>query len=296
MPKIEPVYEPRGRDVFDGGEDDDFEQEDEGSRLPLLIVIGLLVLVAFGGVVWLAYQHGVARGMQNAPHQIVAQDSQAPAQNYDKIYQKPAPSDEDTTNDDTAPPPTTMNSDTAPKTNSDVTSKANSDVTPKTAAPPAKPVAKPVKTVSSTPIQTPAPAAEATKPPTKLVPDTAPVPKKVAEATPPPSIPTPSTPAPSTPAASPVVVIPAPSTAATGAYVLQIGSYKSSDEAEASWKAYKAKHAAAASHADSIKQADLGAKGTWYRLRIGGFESKDAAIAFCAKLKADGGDCIPAKN
>jgi cell division protein FtsN len=273
MPKIEPVYEPRGQDAFDGGEDD-HEQDDEGSRLPLLIVIGLLVLVAFGGVVWLAYQHGVERGMKNAPHQMVAQDNQTPTQNYDKIYQKPAPSDEDTANDDTAPPPPAMNSDAAPKT----------------VAPPSAPAPKPAKSVAATPVAPPpVPAAEATRPPAKLV--SAPASAKTADATPPaPSTPAPSTPAPSTPAPN----TPAPS--ATGGYVLQIGSYKSHDEAEASWKIYKAKHALAASHGDSVKQVDLGAKGTWYRLRIGGFESKDAAEAFCAKLKASGGDCILAKD
>ena len=34
----------------------------EGSHLPVVIVISLLVLAAFGGVVWLAYNNGVARG------------------------------------------------------------------------------------------------------------------------------------------------------------------------------------------------------------------------------------------
>ena len=49
------VYEPRdeARDgrVYDASEDDD---DVEGSRLPLLIVLALLVLAMFGGVVWLA--------------------------------------------------------------------------------------------------------------------------------------------------------------------------------------------------------------------------------------------------
>ena len=62
------VYEPRdeARDgrVFDGAEDDD---DVEGSRLPLLIVLALLVLAMFGGVVWLAYTQGVARGRGETP-------------------------------------------------------------------------------------------------------------------------------------------------------------------------------------------------------------------------------------
>jgi hypothetical protein len=53
MARIEPgLYEPSDDvRVFDGAEDD---YDDEGSRLPLLIVIALLVLAAFAGVVWLA--------------------------------------------------------------------------------------------------------------------------------------------------------------------------------------------------------------------------------------------------
>ena len=54
MPNYERgVYEP-GDDVrvFDGSEEED---DVEGSRLPLLIVLALLVLAMFAGVVWLAY-------------------------------------------------------------------------------------------------------------------------------------------------------------------------------------------------------------------------------------------------
>ena len=60
-----------------------------------------------------------------------------------------------------------------------------------------------------------------------------------------------------------------------GAYVLQIGAYKSQADADAAWKAYKAKHAALLSgYSDDVQQADLGDKGTWYRLRIAGFPTR----------------------
>ncbi len=58
----------------DGGED---EEDVEGSRLPLLIVIALLVLAAFGGVVWLAYQRGVAQGHAEVPRVIAAEPGPA---------------------------------------------------------------------------------------------------------------------------------------------------------------------------------------------------------------------------
>ena len=304
MPKIEPVYEPR-QDAFDGGEDE-YEEEDEGSRLPLLIVIGLLVLAAFGGVVWLAYQHGLERGMKDAPRTVAGTDTQTPSPAYDKIYQKPAPADQDSANDDTAPPPPTPTfkpQAAAPSTTSQSTAvtppPATTTAAPATPAPAPKTtasvpapstLAKSTKVVARPVAPPPVPASiqpQATKPPAKLVPDTHTA--STETTTKPVDLPPPSTPAPSTPA-------PTVAASASSDYVLQIGSYKSEDEASSSWKAYKAKHSIAASHGESIKQVDLGAKGTWYRLRIGGFASKDEATAFCAKLKADGGDCIPAKN
>ena len=72
MPSFERgAYEPSEEvRVFDAA--DDNEQEEEGSRLPLLIVIGLLVFAAFAGVVWLAYTQGVQKGREDAPRMIVA--------------------------------------------------------------------------------------------------------------------------------------------------------------------------------------------------------------------------------
>jgi cell division protein FtsN len=84
--------------------------------------------------------------------------------------------------------------------------------------------------------------------------------------------------------------------AASGAYVLQIGAYKSQAEADVAWNTYKAKHATLlAGYSPNVAQADLGDKGTWYRLRIAGFSSKDVASALCDRLKADGGGCFLGK-
>src|SRR5882724_1304635 len=89
--------------VFNGGEDD---EDIEGSRLPLLIVIALLVLAAFGGVVWLAYQRGVQQGHAELPRVIAAEPGPAkvpPATAGGtptpytglKIYQQPAPANDE---------------------------------------------------------------------------------------------------------------------------------------------------------------------------------------------------------
>lgn len=267
------TYEPPNDDVhiFDGSEDDD---DTEGSRLPLLIVIALFVLAAFGGVVWLAYTQGVARGRSDAPRTIVAEkgpakvaaaegDQATPYKGL-KIYQQPAPADEEADRTP-APPPQQAPIETqvvpsAPET-SVVTPSHSETATP-------KPVeTKPVQVAKTTPPQirttTQAPAPEAAAPP--------PAPKPVVEAAP-----------------APV--------ATGGAFVLQIGAYKSQAEADAAWNTYRAKHAGTLSgYSKSVKQVDLGPKGTWYRLRVGSFASKDTAAALCGKLTAEGGACFPAK-
>ena len=59
------------RGVYQPQEDfasyEDYPEEEGRSRLPLMIVIALVVLAAFGGVVWLAYNQGVEHGRAGAP-------------------------------------------------------------------------------------------------------------------------------------------------------------------------------------------------------------------------------------
>ena len=89
--------------------------------------------------------------------------------------------------------------------------------------------------------------------------------------------------------------LPAAQAMAAGSGVLQIGAYKSEADAGAAWITYKAKHATLlAAMTPDVKQVDLGAKGTWYRLRII-VSDKSSASALCDKLKSEGGACIPAK-
>jgi cell division protein FtsN len=122
--------------------------------------------------------------------------------------------------------------------------------------------------------------------------------------------PTKPSPAEASPAASKVVetaALPPPPGAPTaakcvaaaasagGAYVLQIGAYKSQADADAAWKTFASKHPMAGGYSEDVRKADLGEKGTWYRLRMGSFADKAAATSFCEKLKSDGGNCLVAK-
>ena len=303
------VYEPSseardGMRVFDGSEE---EEDVEGSRLPLLIVLALLVLAMFAGVVWLAYTQGVARGRgetpvltaANGPERVAPQDGggNVPYQGF-KIYEQPAPPDDSAEAPAAKPAPAPVAVTPAPPP----VVKAEAPPAPKPA--PVKPVpakiepapAKPAPVKTETPPKSVAALiqqanSEASKPAPKAPPPAAkPAGAPSVQAT---GAPRSLTPPPQVAAAAPAKLV-APATPATnGSYMLQIGAFKSQAEAAAAWKTYQARHAALLSgYSDNVQQADLGEKGTWYRLRVGGFADKEVATALCDRLKADGGACM----
>ena len=267
--------------IFDGGEIED--EDEEGSRLPLLLVVGLLVVASFAGVVWLAYTQGVQRGRADAPRMLVAAagpvkeapaDPGGQATPYTglKIYQQPAPPSDDDTESAPQPP------------------------TPKAAAAPPTPA--PVKVAASDsekPVVTAQAAPMATKPPRTLHPATADSVPALKPATLPP-VPAKAGEIPAPKAARPTTVASTEAPAATaGGTALQIGAYKSEDEAGAAWKTFAQRHQMVSAYQSEIRKVDLGDKGVWYRLRLGTFADKSSAIAFCDKLKADGGNCFLAR-
>jgi len=298
------IYEPSDEvRVFDGAEEED---DAEGSRLPLLIVLALLVLFAFAGVVWLAYTQGVARGRTETPvlaaapgpERVAPQNAGGANVQYQgfKIYEQPAPSDDqaDTATPAAPPeqaqPPQAIQPPQAMKAAPQATPPA-----PVQQAAPAKPEPAP-KSVAPPPPPAPKPAPVTAKPVTPP-----PAMKQAATAPPPAATAAPATVANGAPRLLPGVATPAPkpvaaASATKGAYVLQIGAYKSQADADAAWKTYKAKHAALlAGYGSDVQKVDLGDKGTWYRLRIDGFADKDGAQATCDRLKSDGGGCFLGK-
>jgi hypothetical protein len=95
----------------------------------------------------------------------------------------------------------------------------------------------------------------------------------------------------------PTVVPPATvRSAGSGSYVVQVGSYPNDAAAASAWQSIKGKNTALlASYKPDVVPADLGAKGKWYRLRVGPFDSKDTASDLCTKLQANGQACLVAK-
>ena len=317
------IYEPSDEvRVFDGSEEED---DVEGSRLPLLIVLALLVLAMFAGVVWLAYTQGVARGRGETPVLTASAGpervappgggtgGQVPYQGF-KIYEQPAPPDDEAADSAPKPPapkpaPVAEAPPAAPKpAPTPVTPPPAPAPTAMTAAPP-KPVVAPPPAAAKPPAPAPKSVASLIQqsntapPPAKPVPAPKPVtpPPAMKQALVPPPGPATGAPrqlglatAPPPPVAKPIAAVPAPGPAATaGGYVLQIGAYKSQADAEAAWKAYKGRHAALLTgYSENIQQVDLGEKGTWYRLRVAGLGDREVALALCDRLKADGGACI----
>lgn len=74
--------------------------------------------------------------------------------------------------------------------------------------------------------------------------------------------------------------------------------FSSTDKAkvEKTWKTISAKHKGLLSDMPmNIVRAEIAGKGTFYRLQVGDFSTKDRASNLCAKLKKQKQDCIPAK-
>jgi hypothetical protein len=81
-----------------------------------------------------------------------------------------------------------------------------------------------------------------------------------------------------------------------GAYV-QVSAQKSEAEAQSSYRAMQQKYPGMlGSREASIRRADLGQAGIWYRAQIGPFTTAEQATAFCDNLKAAGGQCMVHRN
>lgn len=89
----------------------------------------------------------------------------------------------------------------------------------------------------------------------------------------------------------------APAVSKTGDYVVQVASQRSEGDAMGSWKALKARYPnLLGSYTASVKKADLGDRGIFYRAQVGPFASRDQANELCQALRAQGGDCVVNKN
>lgn len=81
--------------------------------------------------------------------------------------------------------------------------------------------------------------------------------------------------------------------AATGSYQVQLSALRSRDAAQSAWAGFQRSAPDLFMGANlDIQRADLGAKGVFFRLRVGSFADREAAKGFCADVKAAGKDCM----
>jgi hypothetical protein len=172
-------------------------------------------------------------------------------------------------------------------------SRAGLPVPPSMAVAPAvAPAGEPKRVRTVTIRQEPNPDTTQTTRPTSQTPPRAATPKQNAGA------PLAIAPAAETPPTRTVArTVPPAAPVADGSYIVQVSAQKTEGEAQSSYRAMQAKYPAVlAGREASIRRADLGDKGVYYRAQIGPFANAAAANTFCDNLKAAGGQCIVQKN
>ena len=88
-----------------------------------------------------------------------------------------------------------------------------------------------------------------------------------------------------------------PAAASGGGSYVQVSSQKTEADAQTSFKAMQSKYSEIlGSKTSTIRRADLGEKGVFYRALVGPFGTTDEATQFCVNLKSAGGQCIVQRN
>jgi hypothetical protein len=92
--------------------------------------------------------------------------------------------------------------------------------------------------------------------------------------------------------AAPARVASAPATG-SGSYLVQVSSQRSEADAQSAYRSIQSKYPGVlGSHPHTVRRADLGSKGVYYRAMVGPFPSREAAVQLCSSLKQAGGDCV----
>ena len=79
--------------------------------------------------------------------------------------------------------------------------------------------------------------------------------------------------------------------------MVQVSSQRSEADAQASYRAMQSKFPnVLGTRSASIRRADLGDKGIYYRAMVGPFGGQDEAGELCNSLKSAGGSCVVQRN
>lgn len=103
--------------------------------------------------------------------------------------------------------------------------------------------------------------------------------------------------APKAPAAAIAAIPPAANKAASGNFRVQLGAVRSQDAAQKEWvRLQTANKDLLGKFGLNVSQANLGDRGTFYRIQAGPVGNQQAAMDLCAKLKARNVSCIIVKQ
>jgi outer membrane biosynthesis protein TonB len=291
------------RDSFDDYEteeqDDGFltfdarDEEEDRTRGPLVIAAIVAVLALCGVILWQLYQG--SRSGDETP-QIAADTGSFKAAPVDPGGAAADDLDKGVfdAGDGTVAPPL----DVLPATSgAEDPLLADADAIPPPAPAPTQVAKAPVATPPPVQQVVPKPTPKPTPKPepvavAKATPKPAPAPVRVAQSTPQIAVATPPK-APVQVAERPAAAAsdtPAPKAAATSSGIgAQLGSFQTRASADAALAGYKA---SGLSGPVSVVAANLGAKGTWYRIRATGFDTRAEVDSFCAKARSAGAQCI----
>jgi hypothetical protein len=96
---------------------------------------------------------------------------------------------------------------------------------------------------------------------------------------------------------APEPITPSTPSVSSGSYMVQVSSQRNEADAQASYRVLQGKFPTAlGSRSPTIKRADLGEKGVYYRAMVGPFGSPEEASQFCGNLKSAGGQCVVQRN
>lgn len=316
------------RNLYDPPYDDallyDTEMEPERPRSrSLVVMLAFVVLAAFAGVVWVAYNQGVQQGQRGINPPLLSADAgptriepdqstvpvanPAPEKSYERLWasngDRPAGQDNVTPGAE-QPRNDTISEGTVPSTQEVATA-----APPVTSAPAAP---KQVNTWATEPARggplKDGPPVDPKMPNsvelTGEVGDGSTsglgevnltqVPRETFARTPkaPKAASPVSAPATQVVDAAPAAPAEAPA-ASAGKVSIQLGSFPTDALAAAHWsKVFGANQAILGPYSPKFVSAEIPGKGTWFRLRVGGFADKSEAKAVCDKLIATGQACI----
>jgi len=96
---------------------------------------------------------------------------------------------------------------------------------------------------------------------------------------------------------APEPITPRAPSVTSGGYMVQVSSQRNEADAQASYRVLQGKFPSVlGSRSPTIRRADLGEKGIYYRAMVGPFGSSEEASQFCGNLKSAGGQCVVQRN